>query len=102
MCAGGVLATHYGGNMPRACEVDEAALRVGVDELQPHAISHVESRLTLLDPAVYRQVQNACTRSLGIGPGDDAVELLADRLPVQASRLRLAQQPLDLVRGLLL
>ena len=48
-----------------AGEVDEAALRVGAEELHPHLIPDVEPFFTLLDAALDGRVEDAHPRSLG-------------------------------------
>jgi hypothetical protein len=88
--------------VPDAGEVDEAPLRVGVDQLQAHPVPDVESRRSLLDAALDGRIEDARPGSLGRGAGDDPVELLADVLAQQAGGRRLAHQTFDLLRAILL
>src|SRR5688572_8977447 len=60
-----------------AHEVDEAALDVCVDELDAHAIAHVEVLEAAHDLAFGRRAQDPNPRALLRSAGDDAVEALA-------------------------
>src|SRR5512140_700451 len=92
--------SHGTGGGPRcagAGEIDEAALRVGVDELHPHPIPDVEPLRSLSDAALDRRVEDAGPRPLGRGAGDDAVELAPDLAVEQASCRYLGDQAFHLL-----
>src|SRR5262245_56682091 len=80
-----------------ASEVDESALRVGMDESYPYPVADIETRGALFHAAFDRGVEDAHPGTLGGGAGDDAVELLAEPSIENARCRGLAQQTLDLL-----
>ena len=61
-----------------ALEVDEAALRVRVNQAHAYAIADVEAFLSALDAPLDRRIEDADPRALRRRAGDDALELLPD------------------------
>jgi hypothetical protein len=84
------------------CEIDEAALDVGAEELHPHALADVEAVLAAHDPALDGRAEHPHPGPLRGGAGHDAVEALALARREQHRRGRLLDLPLDLGRVILL
>ena len=85
-----------------AREVDEAALRIGVDQLHPHPVSDVEPFPASLHAPFHVRIQDPHPRALVGGAGDERVEALADTALEQQRGGRLSHLTLDLGRIVLL
>src|SRR5262249_55265489 len=83
-------------------EIDEAALRVGVDEPHAHPVADVEPLLTSLDPAFHGWVEDTDPRALGGRARDDAVEFLADAFREKQRRGGFAHHALHLLGAVFL
>ena len=78
-----------------ACEIDEAALHVRVQELHANRVADVESLEALHQASFGERLRDAHPRALVGGPGDHGIELLADARLQQQRRGGFAYLTLD-------